>query len=145
MAKQILVVEDEAHIRQLVQINLKRAGYEVVTAANGREALEAVRARHPDLVVTDVMMPEVDGFEVLRTLKADDATSSIPVVMLTAKEQDADVMRGWQNGADLYLTKPFDVRELLVFVQRILGASDEDKASEKVYDLNADASVMDRD
>lgn len=140
MAKQILVVDDEAPIRLLVQMNLKRAGYEVTTASNGREALEAVRAHHPDLIVTDVMMPEVDGFEVLRSLKADEATSSIPIVMLTAKVEDADVMQGWQSGADLYLTKPFNLRELLVFVERILGASEGAQAGEKVYELTPDAS-----
>ena len=140
MAKHILVVDDEVHIRRLVQINLQRVGYEVTTAVNGREALEAVHAQHPDLIVTDVMMPEVDGFGVLRALKDDEATNSIPIVMLTAKGEDADVMHGWKSGADLYLTKPFNLRELLVFVERILNSSDEAQASEKVYELIEDAA-----
>ena len=123
MAKRILAVDDEQPIVRLVQVNLERAGYEVITAFNGREALEAVHAHHPDLIVMDVMMPEVDGLEALRILKSDQATSSIPVIMLTAKVQDADVMQGWQEGADMYLTKPFDQRELLVFVKCLLDSS----------------------
>jgi two-component system, OmpR family, alkaline phosphatase synthesis response regulator PhoP len=107
MPKKILAVDDERHIVRLVEVNLQRAGYEVVTAYDGREALEKVKSENPDLVVLDVMMPYMDGFEVLKNLKADPATAEIPVIMLTAKAQDADVFRGWQSGVDCYLTKPF--------------------------------------
>jgi two-component system, OmpR family, alkaline phosphatase synthesis response regulator PhoP len=119
MPKKILAVDDERHIVRLVEVNLQRAGYEVVTAYDGREALEKVKAENPDLVVLDVMMPYMDGFEVLKNLKADPATAEIPVIMLTAKAQDADVFRGWQSGVDCYLTKPFNPMELLTFVKRI--------------------------
>lgn len=122
MAKKILAVDDERHIVRLVEVNLQRAGYEVVTAFDGKEALEKVKSEKPDLVVLDVMMPFMDGFEVLRNLKANPETAEIPVIMLTAKAQDADVFRGWQSGVDCYLTKPFNPMELLTFVKRIFDS-----------------------
>ncbi len=120
--KKILAVDDERHIVRLVEVNLQRAGYEVVTAYDGREALEKVKSERPDLVVLDVMMPYMDGFEVLKNLKSDPSTAEIPVIMLTAKAQDADVFRGWQSGVDCYLTKPFNPMELLTFVKRIFDS-----------------------
>jgi DNA-binding response OmpR family regulator len=125
MAKKILAVDDEKHIVRLVQINLQKEGYEVVTASNGREALERVASDKPDLIIMDVMMPEMDGFGALKILKADTATAGIPVIMLTAKAQDADVFQGWKSGADLYLTKPFNPQELLTFVRRIFQGQTE--------------------
>jgi two-component system, OmpR family, alkaline phosphatase synthesis response regulator PhoP len=122
MPKKILAVDDERHIVRLVEVNLARAGYQVVTAYDGREALQKVESEKPDLVVLDVMMPYMDGFEVLRNLKANAATADIPVIMLTAKAQDADVFRGWQSGVDCYLTKPFNPMELLTFVKRIFDS-----------------------
>lgn len=122
MPKKILAVDDEKHIRLLVEVNLKRAGYTVITASDGEEALEKVKSEKPDLVVLDVMMPRKDGFEVLRTLRADPETMNLPVIMLTAKAQDADVFRGWQSGVDSYLTKPFNPMELLTFVKRIFAS-----------------------
>jgi DNA-binding response OmpR family regulator len=119
LPKKILAVDDEKHIVRLVQVNLERAGYQVVTAFDGVDALEKVKAEHPDMIVCDVMMPRMDGFEVLRNLKADAVTRDIPVIMLTAKAQDADVFKGWQSGVDAYLTKPFNPMELLAFVKRI--------------------------
>lgn len=118
--KHILTVDDETNIRRLLQVNLQRAGYRVTMACDGVEALESVRQERPDLVVLDVMMPRMDGFEVLRQLRMDTTTAELPVIMLTAKAQDADVFRGWQSGADCYLTKPFNPHELLVFVKRVL-------------------------
>ena len=123
MPKKILAVDDERHIVRLVEVNLQRAGYEVVTAHDGREALEKIKSENPDLVVLDVMMPYMDGFEVLKNLKADPSTAEIPVIMLTAKAQDADVFRGWQSGVDCYLTKPFNPMELLTFVKRIFDSN----------------------
>jgi len=127
MAYKILAVDDEKHIVRLVQINLQKEGYDVVTASNGREALEQVEREKPDLVIMDVMMPEMGGFEALQEMKANEATSTVPVIMLTAKAQDADVFEGWKSGADLYLTKPFNPQELLTFVKRIL----QDKSNSK--------------
>ena len=142
MAKRILAVDDEKHILRLVQINLEKAGYLVVTATNGREALEAVALERPDLIVMDVMMPEMDGLEALQHLKNDEQTADIPVVMLTAKAQDADVFQGWQSGADLYLTKPFNPIELLTFVKRILDAQSDQK-SDKTYEIEDDVYSLD--
>src|SRR5579871_5670888 len=107
MAKKILAVDDERHILRLVQVNLERAGYTVVLAADGREALEKVASENPDLVVLDVMMPYMDGFEVLQRLQKDPSTRDLPVIMLTAKANDSDIHQGWVTGASCYLTKPF--------------------------------------
>ena len=142
MAKRILAVDDEKHILRLVQINLEKAGYLVVTASNGREALEAVASERPDLIVMDVMMPEMDGLEALKKLKENEETADIPVVMLTAKAQDADVLQGWQSGADLYLTKPFNPIELLTFVKRIMDAQSDQK-SDKTYEIEDDVYSLD--
>jgi two-component system alkaline phosphatase synthesis response regulator PhoP/two-component system response regulator VicR len=125
MAKRILVVDDERHIVRLVQVNLERAGYEILTAYDGIEALEKVKTESPDMVVLDVMMPRMDGFEVLKNLQADPRYQNIPVIMLTAKAQDADIFKGWSSGVSSYLTKPFNPRELLVFVERIFQSMDE--------------------
>ena len=119
MQKTILAVDDERSIVRLVQINLERHGYRVVTAMDGREALEKIAQEVPDMVVTDVMMPHIDGFELLKTLQKNPATRDLPVIMLTAKAMDADVTAGWQSGAACYLTKPFNPSELVAFVKRI--------------------------
>lgn len=121
MARKILTCDDEKHIVRLIQVNLERQGYEVITAYNGAECLEKVKEDRPDLIVLDVMMPEMTGFEVLDTLKKDPETESIPVIMLTARAQDSDVLRGWQSGVECYLTKPFNPMELIAFVKRIFS------------------------
>lgn len=133
--KKILVVDDERHIVRLIQVNLERAGYQVATAFDGREGLKKITSEKPDLVVLDVMMPYLDGFEVLKRMKADAATKDIPVIMLTAKAQDADVFRGWASGVDMYLTKPFNPVELLTFVKRIFEAQEEQARDERTYEL----------
>jgi two-component system alkaline phosphatase synthesis response regulator PhoP/two-component system response regulator VicR len=134
--KKILAVDDEKHIVRLVQVNLERAGYEVVIANDGKEALEKVQAENPDLVVLDVMMPYMDGFEVLQNLRRNPATRDIPVIMLTAKAQDADVFKGWQSGVDCYLTKPFNPMELLSFVKRIFDSMDGGPGGDKRYEIS---------
>jgi two-component system alkaline phosphatase synthesis response regulator PhoP/two-component system response regulator VicR len=134
--KKILAVDDEINIVRLVQVNLERAGFTVVTANDGKEALQMVQDENPDLVVLDVMMPYMDGFEVLQTLRRNPATRDIPVIMLTAKAQDADVFKGWQSGVDCYLTKPFNPMELLSFVKRIFDSLDGGAGGDKRYDIN---------
>ncbi len=124
MPKRILAVDDEPHIRRIVQVALQKVGYTVVTAANGIEGLE-LAASHPDLIILDVQMPYMDGFELLKTLRENPQTSDIPVIMLTAKSEDEDVIHGWESGADSYLTKPFYEVELIQFVRRILGPATE--------------------
>ncbi|NLN77587.1 MAG: response regulator [Armatimonadetes bacterium] len=136
MPKKILAVDDEKHIVRLVQANLERAGYQVVTANDGKEALQKVAEENPDLVVLDVMMPYMDGFEVLQNLRRNPSTRDIPVVMLTAKAQDADVFKGWQSGVDCYLTKPFNPMELLSFVKRIFDSMGGGPGGDKRYEIN---------
>jgi two-component system alkaline phosphatase synthesis response regulator PhoP len=135
MAKKILVVDDEKHIVRLVEVNLQRAGYEVVTAYDGVQALEVVKREKPDMIVLDVMMPRMNGFEVLKNLKASPETQEIPVIMLTAKAQDQDIFKGWQSGVDSYLTKPFNPMELLTFVKRIFESAEAYEGEEKVWDI----------
>jgi two-component system alkaline phosphatase synthesis response regulator PhoP/two-component system response regulator VicR len=135
MAK-ILVVDDERYIVRLVQVNLERAGYEVAIALDGLEALEKVKQERPDIVLLDVMMPRLDGWETLKRLRMEPETVELPVVMLTAKGQNQDVFQGYQLGCDLYLTKPFSPLELLTFIKRILSSRDDDDAAEgKVYQI----------
>ena len=121
MAKNILVVDDEANITRLIRMNLERQGYSVTTAEDGRHALEQVAATKPDLILLDIMMPHLDGFEVLQKLKEDPATSNVPVIMLTVKAQDTDFFEGHKRGADVYLTKPIDPAELVAHVRNLLG------------------------
>ena len=117
----VLVADDDADIRALVSFRLEKAGYDVVQAADGEEALRLTRERAPDLAVLDVMMPRLTGDEVTRQIRADDATSAIPVILLTARVQEADVARGFEAGADDYMKKPFSPQELRARVQAILG------------------------
>ena len=126
---QILVVDDEASIRELLTFNLKKNGYEVTAAADGREAL--AKAAGMDLVLLDIMLPEVDGLEVCRRLKADPQTSGIPIIMLTAKAEEIDRVLGLELGADDYVVKPFSMRELLARVKAVLRRSAKDSQSEK--------------
>jgi len=114
--RRVLVVDDDPDIVDLLTINLEAHGYEVVTANDGEQALAVVDGSDADLVVLDVMMPKKDGFEVLAELKSRPSTKDIPVVMLTAKASDADVWSGWEAGADYYITKPFDLEELMRFI-----------------------------
>jgi len=133
--KKILAVDDERHIVRLIQVNLERAGYQVLTAFDGPEALKKVESDKPDLLVLDVMMPKMDGFEVLKRLQANPETRDIPVIMLTAKAQDVDVFRGWSSGVSAYLTKPFNPLELITFVKRIFSGHDEYDDGEKTWQL----------
>lgn len=123
MAKKILVVDAERHTVRLVEKYLRQAGYEVVTAYDGREALDKIESEKPDLMVTEIVLPILDGFEVLKALRADRKTAEIPVIALTCKGRDADIFRGWQAGFECYLTKPFSDNELITFVRRALDTS----------------------
>lgn len=123
MAKKIVLAEDEPQIARLIEFKLKKEGYQVTWKENGEEALKAIKADKPDLILLDVMMPVMDGYEVLRRLKEDENLKSIPVVMLTARAQERDVVKGIDLGAEDYITKPFHPAELLARVKRILGKS----------------------
>ncbi len=120
MKDRILVVDDDPDILQFVEMNLDMEGFDTQTAESGRVALEVARERPPDLILLDVMMPELDGLTVLRRLRSSPATASIPVVLLTAKALAEDRVRGLDLGADDYITKPFDIEELLARVKAVL-------------------------
>jgi DNA-binding response OmpR family regulator len=117
MAEKILVVEDELSLQETLAYNLKRQGYEVETTGNGLEALEIARRDHPDLILLDIMLPGIDGFEVCRVLRQEMTT---PVLMLTARDDEIDRVVGLEVGADDYLTKPFSMRELMARVKALL-------------------------
>jgi len=116
----ILVVDDEPEAVELVEFNLKQAGFSVTTAADGAEALNKARSSPPDLVVLDLMLPEINGLEVCKMLRRDPATSNLPVIMLTAKAAEIDRVLGLELGADDYITKPFSPRELVLRIQKLL-------------------------
>lgn len=120
----ILVIEDEPDIRQVLDYNLRLAGHDVVTAPRGQDGLRLVREQRPDLVLLDLMLPDLPGTEVCRAIKDDTATRSIPVMMLTAKGEEIDRVVGFELGADDYLTKPFSVRELALRIRAILRRND---------------------
>ena len=121
MKPRILVVDDEPEAVELIEFNLKQSGYLVTTAGDGADALKKARTQTPDLVVLDVMLPEMDGFEICKTLRQDGATSKIPIIILTAKAAEIDRVLGLELGADDYLTKPFSTRELLLRIKKILS------------------------
>lgn len=124
--RKILVVDDEPYIVEMVEVNLIKAGYRVITAYDGEEALKKVEEENPDLIICDVNMPKIDGFEVLKRLKSNMATRYIPVVMLTARTGDEDVFKGWHLKADQYLTKPFNPQQVVTVVRNIFKAIDEE-------------------
>jgi DNA-binding response OmpR family regulator len=117
----VLVADDDEDVLELVAFRLRRAGYRTVTARDGREALAMVRAEQPDLSVLDVAMPEMDGLEVTRALRGDEATRRMPIILLTARSQERDVMAGIEAGADAYIRKPFSHRELRARVESMLA------------------------
>lgn len=133
--QKILVVDDEAVLRDTISYNLEQAGYQVIKAANGLDALDSARQEPPDLVVLDIMLPGIDGLEVCRQLRRERATATVPIIMLTAKADEIDKVVGLEVGADDYMTKPFGRRELLARVRALLrradytGQNGQDKAS----------------
>ncbi len=120
MGKKILVVDDEENIVAVVEMRLKAAGYDVITARDGRQALETLKSVHPDLIILDVMMPPPNGFQVCRQIKDDTGLRHIPVILLTAKSTDSDKFWGMESGADAYLTKPYNSQEILNKISELL-------------------------
>ncbi len=118
----MLVVDDDDVIRQLISVNLELEGFEVSTASDGRDCLARVRDVAPDVVTLDVMMPEMDGWDVAAQLRADPETAGIRIVLLSARAQEADLRRGDSIGVDAYLTKPFDPEELIDTVRRLASS-----------------------
>jgi len=129
MAREVLVVEDEPDIRRLVVLHLEREGFRCRTATTGSDALREVKAAAPDLVVLDLMLPEVDGLEVCRRLRRDASTAGIPIIMLTAKSDEVDRIVGLEIGADDYVGKPFSPKELVARVRAVLRRSHPNQAT----------------
>ena len=122
MSKKVLIVDDEPNIAISVDFLMRREGFEVLTAHDGEEGLALIRADRPDLVVLDVMMPKLDGFEVCKAVRADPALAGVRILMLTAKGRAAEITKGLALGADAYIPKPFSTRELVAKVKELLGS-----------------------
>src|SRR5688500_8064758 len=121
MAKRILICDDDPAILRVLQVNLEIEGYDTLLAHHGDEALEIATAEHPDLVILDIMMRRMDGYQTCDALKSSDTTKDIPVVFLSAKAQDADIQKGKSYDVEDYLTKPFDPDTLIEVVERVLA------------------------
>ena len=121
MSKKILIVEDDGNIRELLRLYLEREGYEITEAANGEEGVELWRKINPDMILLDVMMPVMDGWEVCREIRAE---SDVPIIMLTAKGETADRVSGLEMGADDYIVKPFEMKELMARINAVLRRSE---------------------
>jgi len=137
----ILIVDDEEDVLELVRYNLDKNGYRIETAITGEDALTKARAKLPDLMILDLMLPGIDGLGVCRKLKSDTKTQNIPIIMLTAKGEEADIVTGLELGADDYMTKPFSPKVLVARVRRILHrtiAHDLEKAPVKIHELTID-------
>lgn len=120
-SKKILVVDDEPDVNSLLVLLLQTQGYNVISAADGQEALEKARGQNPDLILLDVMLPKMDGYKVARMLKFDENYSHIPIIMLTAKVQDKDKQTGLETGADMYITKPFEPSDIIEKIKQSLA------------------------
>jgi two-component system phosphate regulon response regulator PhoB len=118
--KSVLVIEDDADIRELARYNLAREGYDVIEAPSGEEAVKLAQKQNPDIILLDLMLPGIDGLEVCRLIRADAKASGIPIVMLTAKSEESDIISGLEVGADDYITKPFSPRVLIARVRAVL-------------------------
>ncbi|MDU2064809.1 MAG: response regulator transcription factor [Sporomusaceae bacterium] len=129
MAGKILIVDDEENIRELVKYNLERSGFLTVECGDGLAALELVKKEKPNLVLLDLMLPSLDGLEVCRALKQNQDTTAIPIIMLTAKDEEVDKVLGLELGADDYLTKPFSARELIARIKAVLRRSGKEPAA----------------
>lgn len=139
----MLVVDDDPFIARLLEIELRAAGYEVRAAGDGLRALEMARERCPELVLADVMMPNMDGFELTRQLRADSRTASVSVIMLTARGLSADKLEGFSVGADDYIVKPFDTPELLARIRRVLRRSKEMRQQSPLTGLPGNVRIED--
>lgn len=144
MAKElILIVDDEEDILELVRYNLEKEGYLTCSAMTGEEALKVTREAHPDLIVLDLMLPGIDGLEVTRILKKDDTTSDTPIVMLTAKGDETDIVTGLELGANDYISKPFSPREMVARIRAILRRRKRFDLSKPVTQTIAGTMVID--
>src|SRR3989304_314202 len=128
MKEKILIVDDEADILTLLEYNLEKAGFKVISANDGPDAVEITKREKPDIIILDIMLPSMEGTEVCKILKSGDATRHIPIIMLTAKGEEVDRIVGFELGADDYITKPFSPRELILRVKAVLKRGQEQEA-----------------
>jgi DNA-binding response OmpR family regulator len=140
VASEVLVVEDEPDIRNLIALHLARDGFRCRTAATGLEALRAVKAHPPDLVILDLMLPEMDGLEICRRLRQERDTAAVPIIMLTAKSDEVDRVLGLEMGADDYMAKPFSPKELVARVRAVLRRT---RPAEVAHSLVSGALMVD--
>lgn len=140
----ILLVEDERDLLELLKYNLDREGYDVSTAETGEDGLKLVRNQPPDLILLDLMLPSMDGLEVCRSLKARPDTASIPVIMLTAKGEESDIVAGLELGADDYITKPFSPRILMARIKAVLRRAEADSEERRTLEAGGVRIDMDR-
>ena len=138
----VLVVDDDPVILKLLEVNFEMEGFSVVRASDGAEGLERAREIRPDIVILDVMMPRMTGYEVAKALREDDGTAHIPIIFVTARAQSSDVERGMELGVDDYVTKPFDPLDLVARVNALLGRTDGGEADATGdFDTNGDRSA----
>jgi len=130
--RKILIIEDDRDIVEMLEYNLKEEGYETVSALNGEQGVELAGKERPDLIILDIMLPIMDGFEVCRTLKNDDGLAHIPIIILSAKSQETDKVVGLELGADDYVTKPFSPRELIARMRAILRRGREEHINNRI-------------
>ena len=142
--KTILLVEDERDLLELLKYNFDREGYHVVTAETGEDGLKLVRKQPPDLILLDLMLPSMDGLEVCRSLKGRPETATIPIIMLTAKGEEADVVQGLEMGADDYITKPFSPRILMARIQAVLRRAETDQQERRMIEAGGVRIDLDR-
>jgi len=143
--EKMLIIEDEKDIVKMLDYNLKKEGFKTLSAYNGEDGLDMASKENPDLILLDLMLPEIDGFDVCKALKSDPKTSHIPIIILTAKDQETDKSVGLELGADDYVTKPFSPRELIARIKAVLRrAKEKDKLPEvlKIGDLTIDFSKI---
>ncbi|MCF7811224.1 response regulator [bacterium] len=141
----ILIVEDEEDILELIRYNVAKDRYQVITAQSGEEALQKVSSIKPDLILLDLMLPGVDGMEICRRIKGNPATQNIPVIMLTAKSEETDIVIGLELGADDYITKPFSPRVLLARVKAVLRRQPVNESDEMLNIVKYEDLVIDKD
>lgn len=134
-SEKILIIDDELHIVELIKYNLEKNGYKVYYALNGNEGINIAYEKKPDLILLDIMLPEIDGFEVCKKIKRDDELSSIPIIMLTAKGEEFDKILGLELGADDYITKPFSVRELIARIKAVLRRNIKEEKQNSIINI----------
>ncbi len=140
--KKLLIVDDDPNIFELLRVNFESIGYQILHAADGAEAIAVTNKTPPDLIILDIMIPRIDGYEVCRRLRENDSTSFIPIIVLSAKDQPADKILGLKLGADDYLTKPFNIDELIARVETRLSRTEHYLAANPLTGLPGNVSIM---